>query len=95
MRSDYVSYAIAAIFFILAVIVFAAFQPPILEPIIWTALVVILAILGLIFVGVGYSQKTKSSDAMLPEKPETLREESKPETKAVGKRRKKGKSNKE
>ena len=63
MRLDYISYVVAVICFLFAAVVFATTQAP-LGDTIWITLTVILAILGIILAGVGYSQRPKKT--MLP-----------------------------
>jgi len=58
VRSDYISYLTAIVCFLLAIVVFATTQTY-LDGMIRTALTGILAILGLIMIAVGYSQRPK------------------------------------
>lgn len=70
MRSDYLSYVVAVICFLLAGIVFAttfAVNPAYLEDTIGTVLTAVLAFLGIILVGIGYSQRPKKVTSTPPE----------------------------
>jgi len=71
VRSDYISYVAAVICFLFAAIVFATAQAP-LGDTIWAALTVILAILGLIIAGFGYSQRPKEAKLPPPTPPSAL-----------------------
>lgn len=89
MRSDYTLYVIAIICFLLAAIVLVEYTQY-LEAVVGTALTVILVILGLIFAGVGYSQRPKGilPPPASPALGAPLKESAKPEKKAVRKRKK-------
>ena len=64
MRLDYISYVVAVICFLLAAIVFAITPAYISDTTIVYTLTGVLAVLGLILAGVGYSQRPKKT--MLP-----------------------------
>ena len=66
MRSDYMLYAVAVIFFILTGVVAAAYSA---EQQLW---IVIPAILGLVFIGLGYTQRPKPTST--PTAPPTTTE---------------------
>ena len=77
MRSDYALYTVAVIFFILTALVLAVQALEYRE--VWT---VITVVLGLLFIGLGYSQRPKLEEAafeQLPSAPtavtETVKEE--------------------
>jgi len=61
VRLDYLSYVVAVICFLLAAIIFAVTPTYIPDTTIVYTLTVVLAILGLILAGVGYSQKPKET----------------------------------
>jgi predicted flap endonuclease-1-like 5' DNA nuclease len=77
MRSDYALYTVAVIFFILTALVLAIQALEYRE--VWT---VITVVLGLLFIGLGYSQRPKSEEATFEQIPlaptavtETVKEE--------------------
>lgn len=75
MRSDYALYAVAIIFFILTAIAAVALSEA--ERSLW---VITTAVLGLLFIGLGYSQRSKSEafevpPPLVPSVPETVSDE--------------------
>jgi predicted flap endonuclease-1-like 5' DNA nuclease len=66
MRSDYALYTVAIIFFILTAI--AAFAQQLEEKNLW---VITTTVLGLLFIGLGYSQRPKATTIETPLPPST------------------------
>jgi hypothetical protein len=61
LRLDYLSYVVAVICFLFAGIVFAVTPAYISDAIIVNTLTVVLTVLGLILIGIGYSQRPKET----------------------------------
>ena len=79
MRSDYAFYTVAIIFFILTGVMYASTLP--LEELERNLGVVTTVILGLLFIGLGYSQRPKLQGAaveQIPSAPTAITEKAKP-----------------